>query len=241
MTQFLIVILYALLPAAGNLLGAVLAECVRPPKWVIGATLHGAAGIAIALISIELMPRVLDDLPMWGIVVAFSLGAATSVAMARGIKSIQGVGQRQSFRAWMVYAVIGADLFSDGLMTGAGTAVAQDLGLLLAGAQLFANVPGGFAATANLRQHRVTRTRRTTVAFLMFVPVILSALSGYTILRTAPEFVNAAAISFIIGVLLLATIEDMVPEGDAPRPPRWSSTLAFSLGFAGLALISQYL
>jgi hypothetical protein len=40
---------------------------------------------------------------------------------------------------------------------------------------------------------------------------------------------------------LLATVEDMLLEADAPRPPRWISTTAFAGGFAAFALLSLYL
>jgi hypothetical protein len=43
------------------------------------------------------------------------------------------------------------------------------------------------------------------------------------------------------GLLLVTTIEDVVPEGDAsPRLPRWISTTAFAAGFVGLAVLSTY-
>lgn len=241
MSDFMVLIAYALLPAVGNLIGGLLAESVRPPRWIIGAALHGAAGIAIALISIDLMPRILADVPMWGLVLAFLFGAGASFAMARGVSRMQSRSGGDHFSAWMVYAAIGADLFSDGMMTGAGSAVALNLGLMLAAAQLLANIPGGFAATANLRGHKVKRRRRILVSALMFAPVIVSAAVGFLVLRGAPDVVQSGVLAFIVGVLLLATIEDMVPEGDAPRPPRWSSTLAFAVGFAGLALLSRYL
>lgn len=241
MSDFFVLLCYALLPGLGNFTGGMLAESIRPPRWIIGAALHGAAGVAIALISIELMPRILETVPIWGVVLSFLFGAAASFAMARGVSAMQSGSNGDRFRAWMVYAAVGADLFSDGMMTGAGSAVALNLGLLLAAAQLLANVPGGFAAAANLRRHRVERRRRILVSAAMFLPVLASAALGFLMLRGAPDVVQSAVLAFIVGVLLLATIEDMVPEGDAPRPPRWSSTLAFAAGFAGLALLSRYL
>ena len=57
----------------------------------------------------------------------------------------------------MVYMAVAADLLSDGLMTGAGSAVARRLGLLLGLSQVVANVPGGFAAMANFRDEGVLR------------------------------------------------------------------------------------
>lgn len=236
-----VVTAYALLPAIGNLIGSLLAESLRTPRWVVGAALHGAAGIAIALVSIDLMPRILAHTPIGIIMLAFLLGAAATLLITRGVAGVRGRVEQSGARAWMVYVAIAADLVSDGLMTGAGTSVAPGLGLLLAAAQSVANVPGGFAATANLRKHEVARRYRLGMAALMFVPVVVSAVAGFVLLGTASDTGRHAALAFIVGVLLLATIEDIIPEGDAPRPPRWISTASFAAGFAALGLVSAYL
>lgn len=45
----------------------------------------------------------------------------------------------------------------------------------------------------------------------------------------------------VAGLLVVTTIEDVVPEGDAsPRLSRWISTTAFAAGFVGLAVLSTY-
>ena len=234
---FLTVLGAALLPAIGNFAGALLAESVRTPKWVIGVSLHAAAGIAIAVVSIELMPRVLDDTPMWLIVSSFMVGAVISVLLARSVtRSIGGIT-----RAWMVFVAISADLFSDGLMTGVGSAVASGLGFLIAISQCVANVPGGFAATANLRANAVAPKLRIILAASLAIPVMISAVLGFWFLRDASTVVQNAMLCVIMGILLVTTIEDVLPEADAPQPPRWISTLGFAGGFVTLSLLSTYL
>ena len=234
------IIIYACLPAAGSLIGAVLAEFARPPRWVIGAALHGAAGIAVALITVDLMPRVLSGLAVPAMLPAFLAGALASLGLAYGIRSLYR-GSRHAVGAFMVYGAIGADLFADGLVTGAGSAAALSLGLLLAASQLVANIPGGYTAGANLHARVPSRRVRLLTAALITLPIFASATGGYFLLREASQAVQSSALAFIIGLLMLTTIEDMVAEGDAPRPPRWSSTLAFAAGFVGLALASSYL
>ena len=240
LATFAQVMTYACLPAAGSLIGAILAELARPPRWVIGAALHGAAGIAIALIAIDLMPRVLAELSVPAMLPAFLAGALASLGLAYSIRAFYRGGQH-AVGAFMVYGAIGADLFADGLVTGAGSAAALSLGLLLAASQLFANIPGGYAANANLQAYVSCRRTRLLTATLLTVPIFVSAGGGYFLVRGAAEPIQSAALAFIIGLLMLTTIEDMVAEGDAPRPPRWSSTLAFAAGFIGLALSSAYL
>lgn len=232
---------YAFLPAAGVIMGGLLAESVRSPKWAVGAALHAAAGIAIALICIDLMPRILETTPVWLMVLAFLIGGLVSICLAW----VGGWSRRRlgtgSVGAWMVYMAVVADLTSDGLTTGAGTAVSHALGLLVASTQAVANIPGGFALTANLRDDGVDRTRRVLFSLSLLVPAMVSALAGYGVLHGRAPFVQNAALAFILGILLLATVEDVLPQGDETKPPRWISTTAFAGGFAVMALISDLL
>lgn len=239
MPDLTLVILIALMPAAGNLIGNLLAEFFLPPDWLVGALLHGAAGIAIALISFDLMPQVTDTLKPLQIALGFAFGAALSVALAYGIRSLRDEHGGRGHHAWMIYIAIGADLFSDGLMTGAGTAISTGLGMLIAGAQLVANIPGGFASAANLRLHNVPARARLLASTLLFGSVIASALIGYMALQGRADTLQDLALAAIAGLLLLATVEDMIPEADKPRPSRWFSSLAFTIGFCGLALVSR--
>lgn len=57
------------------------------------------------------------------------------------------------------------------------------------------------------------------------------AAAGFLALRQAEPGAQAAALTFMAGVLLLATIEDTVQQGDEPSPPRVYSSLAFAAGF----------
>jgi len=235
MSDFITVLALALLPVGGNLIGTFLAESVRTPQWIVGAALHAAAGIAIAVVSIDLMPRILPSTPTWIVTSAFLVGAAVALSLALLVRRVRGA------RAWMVSVAVAADLSSDGLMTGVGAAVASGLGFLIAVSQSVANIPGGFAAAASLQQNGVSRWQRLTVAAMLAVPAVMSCGLGYWLLRDASTAAQNAALAAIIGVLLVTTIEDVIPEGDAsPRLPRWVSTAALAGGFVGLALLSTY-
>lgn len=240
MSQFLSVMAFAALPALGNIGGVALAELMRPPRWVNGALLHGAAGIAIAIVAVELMPRSMETVPMWAISLAFIAGAIASLGLADAVDAFSNhVGGTTS--AWMVYAAIMADLISDGLIIGAGSAASLELGIFLAAAQLIANMPGGFAASANLRKKQVARTTRLMAGAVITIPIFISAALGYLLLRSAPEMIQGVCLAAIAGLLVVATVEDLVPEGDEPRPPRWSSTFALAIGFAGISALSGFM
>lgn len=240
LNDFLRVMAFAALPAIGNIGGVLLAEMMRPPRWINGALLHGAAGIAIAIVAVELMPRSVESVAMWGIALAFIVGAVVSLGVAG---AVNGFSQRAggTTSAWMVYTAIMADLISDGLITGAGSAASLELGLFLAASQLVANLPGGFAASANLRKQNVSRQMRLLVGAGVSLPIFVSAAIGFLILRNTPDIVQGVCLAAIAGLLVAATLEDLVPEGDAPRPPRWSSTIALAIGFAGITALSGIL
>jgi ZIP family zinc transporter len=136
---------------------------------------------------------------------------------------------------------VAADLLSDGLMVGIGAAVSSRLGLLLGLSQVVSNIPGGFAAIGNFRNKQVARKRRLLISASFLVPTSVGAVIGYWLLRGAGEAVEHAALAFIVGVLLLATVEDIVPQADEPGVARWVSTLSFAGGFVFFVVLSTAL
>ena len=235
------VLVFASLPAIGIIIGSLLAESIHTPRWLIGASLHTTAGIAIALVSINIMPMILEATPMWLIVAAFLTGAGVSVIIASLWGAFRFRNQASSIGAWMVSMAVGTDLVSDGLMVGAGTAVGTQLGFLFAATQAIANIPGGFAITASFRDDGFSRIFRLALPAMMLLPAIVSAIVGYYGLRGADSEMHGAVLAVFVGILLLATVEDVIPQGDESNPPRLVSTLAFAAGFSGLALLSSVL
>lgn len=238
MPEFLPILALALLPAAGNLIGTFSAEYLPVSPRANGALLHAAAGVAIAVVSIELMPRIVQNIPAWLLVLGFALGAAFTVLMVRGVRRISERQRARGARTWMLWLAVAADLLADGLMIGVGSTVSSRLGLLLGLSQIVANVPGGFATVANFRSKGVSRRARLLGALAFALPVLLGVSAGYWLLRDVPGWVRSGALAFVVGVLLLATVEDVVPQADEPGTRRWVTTVAFAAGFGFFALLS---
>ena len=241
-SELLGLVLLALLPAFGSIAGAAVAEWKAPPEWLTGAALHAAAGLATGVVAVELMPRALADAATWQLAIAFMAGAVASIGLMRLTQWLRvRFGSTGRRGLWSVYAVVGADLLIDGLTTGAGSAASSGLGLLIALSQVVANLPGGFAVTANFRSAGVSRTRRLAAASLFPLPSLLGAIVGFLALRQASAAVTAVALAFFGGLLLLATIEEMIPAADRPGAPLGISSPAFAGGFVTLMLLSAYL
>ncbi|MXO49166.1 hypothetical protein GRI69_12945 [Erythrobacter vulgaris] len=130
---------------------------------------------------------------------------------------------------------------SDGLMTGSGAAVEASLGMLLAMSQIIGNLPGGFAIAANFRTASIPRVQRLIMlSFYPFLPPLGAAL-GYLALRGSGDITVGIALAVLAGLLLTATVEEIVPEADESGAPRRISSPAFAGGFALLLLMSAYL
>ena len=72
------VLAFAALPALGNFAGGALAEFVPVSRLALNLAPYGAAGVVVAVVAVELMPRALEAEPAWAIVLAFMLGGVCS-------------------------------------------------------------------------------------------------------------------------------------------------------------------
>ncbi|MGK7296855.1 MAG: ZIP family metal transporter [Candidatus Wenzhouxiangella sp. M2_3B_020] len=229
----------ALLPGAGNLGGALVAEFVRTTPRLLNLSLHMASGIVIGVVAVELMPEALDNLAGWWIAAAFAAGGLAYAGAESLIERIKPSADATGGSAmWMIYVAVAVDLFGDGLMIGSGSAVATSLAIVLAAGQVLADFPEGYSVVANLREKGVSRRRRLAVSFSFPVYCLGAALLAWVLLRGAPDAAKHAALTFVAGLLTVAAVEDMLEEAHEAAGDTRSSTLAFVGGFALFALVS---
>ena len=239
MSLFLRVLLFASLPAIGNFLGGLISEWLHPSKTFVNRALHAAAGIILAVVSVEVMPNALREAPVWLLALNFVSGGLLYLGVEAVIHRWQankkdGAGAG----AWMVYVAVAADLVGDGLLIGAGSAVSTQLGLLLSLGQVMADVPEGFSVLANFRDKGVSRGTRLLLSSSFLIPVVGSAILAFFLLRNLPEIVKYSAMVFVSGLYALAAVEDMLGEAhNSEADTRWSA-ISFILGFALFLLAS---
>jgi ZIP family zinc transporter len=232
----------ALLPAAGNFAGGMLAEYFETSKARLNKALHAAAGIVIAIVSVELMPEALEKVSALAIATAFGLGGVTYVLINQVVSKLQGASDEKGASStqgmWMVYIAVSVDLASDGLMIGTGSAVSPALALTLALGQVLADFPEGYATIANMKDKGVPRSRRILLAASFAIPVLATASIAYFVLRNQSEVWQVGSLAFTAGLLTLAAIEDMVSEAhESVEDTSWS-LLAFTGGFVLFVLVS---
>ena len=228
------VLLLSLLPVAGNLTGGLLAEYATLTDRWLNRALHAAAGVVVAVVAIEIMPRALPVVPGWQIAAAFTAGGLAYLALEYLLE--RRTGDRT--RMWMIYLAVATDLLGDGLMIGAGGALSAGLGLTLAVGQVMADIPEGFAAIFNFRANDVPRRRRLLLSALYVLPALLGAAVAYLTLRGRPETVQLTVLAGTAGLFTVAVFEDMIHEAHEAAEDTRLSTLAMILGFAAFTLVS---
>lgn len=233
MAAFAPVLALALLPAAGNFAGGLLAELVAARERWLSRALHVAAGIVIAVVAVEIMPNALGAAPGWALTVAFVLGGL----FYTGVEWLVGKLQRGRRGAWMVYFAVCMDLFSDGLLIGAGGASSASLALVLAVGQVLADVPEGFATIVDFKHKGVARRRRLLLSASFAVPVVVAASIAYLLLRQESEALKMSAVVFSAGPIVVGAVEDMISEAHESAAHTRASSLFFVFGFALFTLV----
>lgn len=242
MQDFMLVLLFAALPAAGNLLGGLAAEFFEISDKALSRALHLAAGIVLAVVGLELMPEALAGDPPWIPVLAFAMGGAAFIGLERLLtalaRRIRSGSRAQGPLA--IFTGVSLDLFSDGVMIGTATLVNPSLGFLLALGQVPADVPEGFAAAATLRRANIGRGRRILLSLSFSFPILLGAVLGYFVLRGAPDIVTLSVLALTGGILTSVVIEEMISEAHEGQESRLDPVF-LTVGAGLFALISVYL
>ena len=176
----------AILPALGNFAGGVLAEFTTVPKNRLNNVLHGAAGIVVAVVAIEIMPEALAKTSAWVIALGFGLGGAGYIAIEGFVEKLQGSRSEQggsNLGMWMIYVAVSVDLFSDGLLIGTGSAISFSMALVLALGQVLADGPEGYATIANMKGKGIPRAKRMLLSASFVIPIVGAAILSYYLLR----------------------------------------------------------
>lgn len=232
MDSYWMVLGLALLPAVGNFAGGMMAELFETNASRLSIALHGAAGIVIAIISVELIPEALEKISAWWVGAAFGLGGITYVLISMVVDKLQtsseGKGAVSSSGMWMIYIAVSIDLASDGLMIGTGSAVSFSMALALAVGQVLADIPEGYATIANMKDKNVPRARRILLSASFAIPVVGMATVAYFFLKGQNDIWQMSALAFVAGLLSLAAVEDIISEAHETIEDEKLSLLAFT-------------
>lgn len=238
------VLALALIPAAGNFAGGLLADMTPVSRRTLSLALHAAAGIVIAVVGLEIMPDALDIGPAWVMLLALVGGAGCAILLDMMMAVVRtrtgGTEDTAEQGPWIIYFGVAVDLFSDGVLIGTGSTIDPRLGLILALGQVVADVPEGFATIATFKSKGIARRKRLLLAASFVIPIVLGATLGYWAVRDYSEAIKFALLSFTAGILLTIAVEEMVSEAHKVPDVRVAPLFLVG-GFALFGLLTAYL
>ena len=241
MDDYLKALAFAVMPILGNLVGGLLAELIQVSQRSLSLALHGAAGVVLGVVGVELMPEALAAESPWVVIIAFLAGGVFFVVIDQVIALVRSRSgaEESSAGPWVIFFGVAVDLFSDGVMIGTGTSVGLALGLLLALGQVPADIPEGFATMATFKRQGFTRRIRLLLTAALAVPILAGATIGYWAVQGQPELVKLSLLAFTAGILTTVVVEEIVPQAHQDGESRLAALILVG-GFALFALLSAY-
>lgn len=220
---------YTLIPVTAAVFGAIVAVYIRPGPIVASAIQHFSAGVVFAAAAGEVLPSVKHNAALWPIVIG---GGAGIVIMLL----IKEFGERTKGQTGLV-ALIGVDLFIDGLVLGLGFAASTKAGILLTIALTLEVLFLGLSLAAELSDAAMTRAR--TVGLVASVALLLPAgvVAASSIAQLSPSVLTGFFAFGLIALLYLVTEELLVEAHETPDRP-WVTALFF-VGFLLLLVLEE--
>lgn len=239
MSQVWHVLVFALIPIATTILGA-LGAALRPPSARLRSSIqHFAAGVVFSVVAVELLPDVVRIHTPVEVVVGFTLGIALMLLIRRWTADAEGavgalpngVARATSGEApkGMLVAV-GIDIALDGLLLGIAFAAGAKEGLLLTLALSLELLSLGLAISSSLLERGASPVRAVVVPGLLASLLALGAVVGDTLLHNAGPPLLATVLSFGCAALLFLVTEELLVEAhEVPETP--GTTAMFFAGF----------
>lgn len=195
---------------------------------------HFAAGLVFAAAAVELLPDLVSEHNEVGVIIGFALGI---VAMAT-LRTVSGrMETRGGNASASLLALIGLDVFIDGLLLGVAFSAEARQGVLLAVALTVEIAFLGLTIAAALSGEGAGRRRivLTTVATASLIAV--GGLVGLLVLGSLTGVAFSVVLAFGTVALMYLVTEELLTEAHERTDTPVLSAMFF-LGFLGLLMLS---
>ena len=230
-TPFLIFI-YALVPMAISIVGGAIASYYVPKERVVNGIQHFVAGIVLAAVAVELIPKILGK----GSALTIGIGFVLGVALMLGVHELAHfLSDRKRASPYPMGLVAGAgiDLLIDGMLIGVAFAAGRSsgifVGLSLSFCAFFLNLSVGTRLVGLSMKTKWT----TVIGVAVMLPI--GAFTGGQIIAMLPAYWLTEAIAFGVAALLFLGAEELLKDAHKQSHGIISSALFF-LGFLVILL-----
>lgn len=242
---------YTLIPFAATVTGAAAAAVRVPGRRLTAGVQHLAAGIVFAAVALELVPPVRER----GIAVAvvgFSAGIVAMYGLQRLTQRLErdsaqssrtdarlaGPPSAAAGRPVGLVVATAVDVFIDGLVLGAGFAVASRTGLLLAVALTLELIFLGLSAAGALLTAGVGAPRAILACAGIGALLTAGTALGVVALDGASADLLAVVLGFGAVALMYLVTEELLTEAHGVEETPWATALFF-VGFLVYLLMGE--
>ena len=228
MSDALRVLLFATIPAAAIVLGAVVASIRVPSPRAQSIVQHFAAGVVFAAVAGEVLPDLHDAHAPIPTVIGFAAGVGLMLLVKQLAEGKGAEGPSRTSRA--LFIVVAVDLAVDGILVGVGFAAGTEKGLLIMVALTLEVLFLGLSTVGSLRESGASRARVIALSGVMALLLLVGAALGAGLAATLRGGPLIGVLAFSAAALLYLVTEELLVEAhEVQETPL--TTAVFFLGF----------
>lgn len=257
MSPFATVTIIAGSAAAASVLGGLVALWRKPTTLSLSIALGFAGGVLLATIAFEMLPRALEQTPLWLVVAGFVLGFAGVYAFDLFVHGGQLLGPHAEQRAsrrrrrrthgTSVTVLAGGtsvEELIEGLVIGIGVVIEPSVGVIVAVAIAIDNFSEGLSIGELIRAEQQASSHHASRRVLGWTGLIgaavfVSALCG-VLLGPVPGSIVGLLFTIGAGGMFYLTVTELVPQAEDDQYQQ-SAALAMAAGFLTILVLTRLL
>ena len=222
---------YTLIPAAFAVIGGLIGSFFIPGKKLASVIQHFVAGIILAAVAVELLPKILPSKSIYTVGLGFVLGVIVMLLIETYAHRMKHKGERKKMPLSMIFAA-GVDLFVDGILIGVSFLAGKESGIWIAIALSSCAFFVTLSTSTVLKKKQVILPIRVFCVLLFALALPIGALIGGAIISHIPSVYLVETLAFGVAALLYLAIEELIvsAHADNKEEPAWV-TATFFLGF----------
>jgi len=221
---------YALVPMGATLLGGLLAFCFHPKEKLFRFFEHLVAGVIIAAVAIELIPKLLVLDAPWRMGFGFLLGAFFMLILRKLFSKLSGLSQ------FTLVLAAALDLLIDGVLIALAFVAGRHMGVVIALSLCLCGFLLNFTVSTNLISRNWMKFFQILVIVCLALMLPLGAWSGNYLIEVLPRRYVLELFSFAAAALLFLGVEELIGKGECSKEPILTSS-GFFFGFLLLLIL----
>ena len=227
---------YVAIPAILMAIGSIIAWFKQPGPKLTSMVQHFAAGVVIAAVAVELVPKIIRHPNQLLVASGFAIGIAV---MFLTDWAADKMGERNASKSKLPLGMILAvavDVFIDGLLIGVAFLASKQSGIIIAFALTLEVFFLGISTTASMSKAQVSKRLGIIIMIVIAALIPVGELLGYSVASQLSNAMHMAILAFGTAALLYLVTEELLTEAHEVPETRMA-TLSFFIGFLIILLM----